>query len=131
MVFFIDSSVFIAHANSNDIHHEKAKHIFRHIKKYGTAITSDYIFDEVISVLYRKTNRGNAIHYGKLLLDAEIFLAGIDKKDFHNAWLLFQEKNTLNFTDCTTLAFMKRYSIQYIATFDKEFHGKGVKIIEE
>ena len=56
-MIFIDSSVFIAYANTKDFHHEKAVEIFGNVAEgvYGKALFSDYIFTEVVTVMLLKT----------------------------------------------------------------------------
>jgi uncharacterized protein len=130
MTIFIDSSVFCAFANKRDVHHKNAVEIIRNCVKseYGKPITTDYVFDEIISVITRRTNRDNAIKFGVTLLDSEIFIAKIDATTFEKSWNIFKKEKNFNFTDCSILSFMKTFQIKKLATFDKEF--KRIKWIE-
>ncbi len=123
MTLFVDSSVFIAYANSSDVHHENAVKIIRKLKEgsFGDGITTDYIFDEVVSVIMRKVNKKESILFGQHLLNSEILLLPIDSVVFEEAWKLFQKEKLLSFTDSSSVAFMKLYGITVIATFDKAF----------
>lgn len=130
MAVFVDASVFCAYANLDDIHHKKAKNIIEKIAagKYGKAVTTDYIFDETVTVVLRKTNKKNALEVGNVILNSELLIAQIDSLLFQKAWRIFQKKDDFSFTDCTILAFMKVFGIRKIATFDKAF--KKIKEIE-
>lgn len=123
MTIFVDASVFCAYANLDDVHHQKAKKIMNNIVsgKYGHGITTDYIFDETVTVVLRRIDKKNAAEVGNLILHSEINLVGIDPMAFQRAWELFQKTENLSFTDCTSIAFMRMFGIQNIATFDKEF----------
>jgi len=115
------------------MHHEKSKKIIKEIvsKNYGKPIITDYIFDEVVSVILRKKGKNLSIELGKYLLASEFLLVRINEMIFNNAWKLFQEKNSFNFTDCTTLEFMNFFEIDKIATFDKEFMNlKRISVID-
>ena len=123
MTIFIDASVFCAYANKDDVHHEKAVIIINDVVagKYEKAITTDYVFDEVVTVVLRRSNKRNAVEIGGLLLGSEVFMAKIDASIFQQAWKFFKEHEGLSFTDCTIVAFMKSFSIDSLATFDKSF----------
>ncbi|MBI2546771.1 type II toxin-antitoxin system VapC family toxin [Candidatus Woesearchaeota archaeon] len=125
MAILIDASVFCAYANSRDVHHARAQGIFQEIisGKHGTAITTDYLFDETVSVINRKSSRENAVEAGKLILGSEILMAKIDNLCFQKSWELFQGNKDLSFTDCTNVAFMRIFGIKKIATFDRGFRS--------
>jgi len=134
MAVFIDSSVLCAFANERDVHHKNAVKIFEDVihGKYGKPITTDYIFDEIMSVTIRRTNRRTAVLLGTTLLNSEIFIAKIDAGAFQKAWELFKDVTEFNFTDCTILSFMKSFEIKKLATFDKAFKKiKWLEVIEK
>src|SRR3989338_4494526 len=107
MVLFIDSSVFVAYANSSDVHHESAVKIMEKLQEgsLGEAVTSDYIFDEVVSVMMRKISKKESILFGQHILNSEILLLPIDSVLFEEAWKLFQKEDLLSFTDSSSVAF--------------------------
>ena len=99
---------------------------------HGMPVTTDYIFDETLTVLMRKANKSVAIDVGDLILNSEIIFVEIDKIVFEAAWKIFQETKSLSFTDCTNIAFMHMFGIKYIATFDKGFKNiKGIKVVDK
>ncbi len=134
MAIVIDASVFCAYANAKDIHHHNSKKIFSDIlsKKYGEAILTDYLFDEIVSVIFRKTNKKTATEIGNVILNSEVFLVQIDAVVFEKAWKIFPKENSFSFTDCTTIAFNDTFGITHVATFDKEFSKlKNITVINE
>ncbi len=133
MAILLDASLFYAFKNNDDVHHKKAREIMRRIvtNVYGEPFTTNFIFDEVVSVTMRKKNKNEAKIIGKYLLDSEIHILNLDVKTFKKAWELFQGKHTLNFTDCTSVALAQLADVKYIATFDKEFKKvKGIEVID-
>ncbi|MBI5798202.1 type II toxin-antitoxin system VapC family toxin [Candidatus Woesearchaeota archaeon] len=134
MTIFIDASIFCAYANTNDVHHKKAKEILKRyiIERQEQAITSEYIFDETVTVALRKANKNLANEIGQHLLNSEYKIAKVDQICFEEAWKLFQEeKNNFSFTDCTCIILMRKLGIKQIATFDKEFKKiKEIQVID-
>ena len=132
MSILVDSSVFCAYANVRDVHHGAAKVIIGEIAsgKHGRAVTTDYIFDESVTVALRKANKKTAVELGGFILDSELLLAEINSHVFKKAWDLFRKDGALSFTDCTSVAFMSLFGISKIATFDRDFKGvKGVEVV--
>ena len=133
MAIFIDSSLFCAYANLDDIHHKKSVNIIKSIvsNKYGKAITSDYIFDESVTVAMRKANKSAAIGLGNSIIGSEVFLIKVDEIVFQRAWKIFRKTKNMSFTDCTNIAFMRVFGIERIATFDKAFKSiKGIEVVD-
>ena len=133
MAIFIDASVLVAFANEDDIHNKKAIKIINSVvlNEYGQALTTDYIFDEAVSVTLRKSNKKNAKELGNYVLNSEIYIAKVDTLIFQEAWRLFEKLEDFSFTDCTIIAFMKTFDIKNLATFDKEFKKlQWINVIE-
>lgn len=133
-MIFIDSSVFIAYYREEDTNHKKAVEIFKRVDKgeFGKAASSDYIFDESVTVtLVRTKNTKKAIALGGLILRGTILLK-VHEHIFNEAWKLFKENELgLSFTDCTTLATMQYAGIQHLATFDRAFRKvEGIEVVE-
>ncbi len=124
-MILLDSSLVIAYSNKSDENHDRALGIVEDIAKdkYGTPVITDYIFDEIITVMAIKTkDLSRVVESGNKLLEANILLR-IDELIFHKAWEIFkdQQKANLSFTDCTTIATCKANGISNLATFDEDF----------
>ena len=133
MAIFVDASLFYAYINIDDVHHKRAKKVMEDIVsgKYGKPVTSDYIFDESVTVTMRKADKERALNLGNLIINSEVILIQVSEPVFQRAWKLFEKAEGLSFTDCTNLAFMKTFGIERIATFDKAFsRDKGVKVVD-
>ncbi|MBS7654970.1 type II toxin-antitoxin system VapC family toxin [Candidatus Bathyarchaeota archaeon] len=128
-MILLDSSFIIAYSNEVDENHNKAFQIAKDIDLgiYGAPVITDYIFDEVVTVMLIKVkNLMKVIELGEALLNATILLE-VDKDSFNLAWDVFkaQLKPSLSFTDCTSIALCRINGISNIATFDKKFYELG------
>jgi len=130
MSIFIDTGVFVAFHNTQDVNHKKAKETINNIikGKLGSAYTSDYIFDEAVTTtLVRTKNHETALTVGKMiqgeLSSPFIKILEVNSSSFKDAWKLFSRfaKKGLSFTDCTSIALIKSHNIEKIASFDKDF----------
>lgn len=133
MAILIDASVFCAYANLKDVHHSHSNQIIEDVVsgKYGDAVITDYIFDEIVTVVARKVHKEKAIQIGKFLLNSEVILTRVNTLVFEKAWEVFNGAANLSFTDCTCVAFMQLFEVKKIATFDKEFWKMGgVEIVD-
>src|SRR3989338_3485370 len=113
MAILMDASVFCAYANLKDVHHSHSKQIIEDVVsgKYGDAVITDYIFDEIVTVVARKVHKEKAVQIGKFLLSSEVILTRINALVFEKAWELFNGAANLSFTDCTCVAFMQIFGI--------------------
>jgi len=128
---FLDASYFLALYNEDDIHHKKVLILANKIdsNEYGRAITSDDVFDEVVSVALRKFGKEKAQIFGKQIISSTIIIHG-DNHIFDAALKLFNSsKDSFSFTDCTSQAIMDLGQIEYIATFDKLFENSNFKVV--
>ncbi len=132
MGVFLDTGVFIAFHNTRDTNHNRALELIRDIVngELGTAYTSDYIFDEAITVALVRTRKPeNAIAVGKMILGelTTPFLAilRVGDEEFKEAWRIFPRYTgrRLSFTDCTSIALMRARGIENIVSFDTDFDG--------
>jgi predicted nucleic acid-binding protein len=130
-MIFIDTNAFVAYYNKRDVHHERSLVLIKRAMEgyYGKVFTSDYIFDESVTVtLVRTKDIKRAIALGEYILNSEINLLNVDEKCFFESWNLF-EKVKMSFTDCTCLLLMKLYGIGNIMTFDMGFRDKEIEVV--
>lgn len=117
-----------------DTNHEKAVSIMEEIisGKHGNAITSEYIFDETVTVvLVRSKSLESAVKAGNLI-KASIPVLGVDSNIFEASWNRFRNQNDtrFSFTDCTIIEIVETNHIDKLATFDREFErGNGFKVV--
>ncbi len=131
-MIFIDANIFIACDNKDDVHHNRAQKLFQEIEngKYGHYFTSDYIFNEVVGVTFRKLGKERARVLGTQIIHS-IPMINVDDHLLKQSWNAFSESNSkLNLVDFTNVTICKIAKAENIATFDKEFLKEGdLKVI--
>ena len=92
--------------------------------------TSDYIFDEAVTVALARTGRADvAKSVGQLILgdgyDTLFSLYFTGEQVFNEAWKLFgiYSKRGLSFTDTVSLALIEMHGLDAILSFDSDFDG--------
>ncbi len=137
MSIFLDTGVFVAFHNEQDANHERAKVIISRVVKgeFGAAYTSDYVFDECVTLALARTGRSEvAVQVGRVILGEVakpfVIILRVGEDAFGNAWGLFPKysKRGLSFTDCTSLSLMKIRNVDRIASFDSSFDGMVTRI---
>lgn len=132
MTVFIDSGIFVAFHNTKDSNNRRALEHIREIVagRLGPAYTSDYIFDEAVTVTLVRTRRPKiALNVGRMILSelTKPFLTilTVNAEAFKEAWKLFPRYagRGLSFTDCTSIALMRMRNIESILSFDADFDG--------
>jgi len=123
---FIDSCVFVAYYNRRDTHHKAAVELIEKgvAGDFGELYTSDYVFDETVTVTLVKAGLKAAVELGGYMLDSELELLEVDKDAFTAAWEMFKTLK-MSFTDCTNVAVMRLHGIEEILTFDRGFKKVG------
>lgn len=131
-MIFIDANIFLAYDNLSDANHKRALKIFEELEsgKFGDYFTSDYVFNEIVGVTFRKKGKERAVLVGEQVLKSVLMIT-IDDHLLKEAWKIFSAtKLNLNLVDCTNLATMKVAGAEFIATLDKEFiQVKGIEVI--
>ena len=133
-MIFLDTSFIIAFELDNDAHHDAAMKLLPRVLLHDQEMTavSDYVIDESVTVtLARTKNAANAVRLGEQLQQS-CAMYQVDAPTFKNAWDMFRtQKNTmLSFTDCTTIALMRKNNITRLATFDQEFRKiAGISVV--
>ena len=142
MSIFIDTGVFVGYINNKDEHHDVAVNLLEDImrNRYRAPFTSDYIFDEAVTVaLYRTRDSRKAIDVGELIIGNKekgiaqfVNILPVSKIVFNEAWKIFLKytKKMLSFTDCTSIALIKEREMDYIASFDEDFNGIVNRVAE-
>lgn len=136
---FVDTGVFAAYVIEQDSNHERAVQILSEcmIGTHGPVLTSDFIYDETLTLTLSRTHRcDTSIRAHKLILGDEgelprfVHLLRVDDTIRKLAYSEFQTtcKDGLSFTDTTTLVLMKVHEIPTMATFDSHFRGRATVI---
>lgn len=131
-MIFLDASFIVAYINAKDQNHERAVEIAKEIDAglHGPQVISEYILDEVMTVLLARTKDYElAVATGKTLRKY-IFIRS-DEDLLERTWETFsnQRKPYLSFTDCSTMAICEGVRIAKLATFDKTLAEKSGLVI--
>ncbi|MDQ7066448.1 MAG: type II toxin-antitoxin system VapC family toxin [candidate division KSB1 bacterium] len=133
-LYFLDTSFLCAYFNQADSNHHQARDIYRNLSTNNNFqfIITDYIFDEIVTLLMKRTTKHQAIEYSRLLLDEPVFtLFKINQGIFLKAWELFEktEDKLWSFTDCTSFIVIQELGIQTALSFDRHFRQFGIRIL--
>lgn len=132
MRIFLDTSFLVAFYNTRDQHHNQARTFIAETDRDISFVISDYIFDEILTVLLVRGGKFLSIEVGQLIVDDDrIDLLSINEQVFQKAWLVyhrFQDKEW-SFTDCTSYVLMKNLSIMTGASFDEHFKQFGFRTV--
>ena len=122
MSIFLDTSYLIAVSDKRDINHERAKNIQEKLETLGTVFISGQVFGEIVTFFNAEQGALKARHIGAKIIESDTEIINIDFGLFQKSWQLFNQREKLSFTDCSTIAVMREYGIKNIVTFDSGFN---------
>ena len=126
---FVDTSAFFAIENERDRHHGKALETRDELMSRGERlITSDYILDEVYTLIRMRVGHRPAVDFGDSIRASRfIRIEPVTPADFETAWRIFKryDDKPFSFTDCTSFALMERLKIGSAFVFDRNFREYG------
>ena len=119
---FVDTGAWVALFVEADAQHRAARAWIG--SNRDRLITSDYIVDEVLTLISARFRRQTAIRAGHVLFGQG--LAGLTQladEDKERAWGIFRSHDDKgwSFTDCTSLALMQRLGVSSAFAFDRHF----------
>lgn len=125
---FIDSGVFFAACSLRDVYHDQAVKLLEKALRgeYGVLYTSDYIFDETVTLTRVRTRSIKAaLLVGESILGSRVRVLRVERDIFDSAWEIFKQYQDRNFsfTDCTSIALVREHKIDIILSFDDSFDG--------
>lgn len=123
---FVDTSGWYALVDASDPDHDRARDWFT--KNRLPLITTDYIFDETLTLIRTSLGHGKAVKFAEKLLASRLAqLISVTEEDKERAWEIFQkyDDKVLSFTDCTSFAVMERLGLDTAFTVDHDFKALG------
>lgn len=128
MSVFVDTGAFLAYRNQKDRYHEIALKRFREALKgkYGQIYTSDYIYDEALTLALARTNNiAVAIDIAEVILSPRIKMVFIDAQLLERSTKTFKQYSgrNLSFTDAVSIEIMNELDIEKYFGFDSHFNG--------
>lgn len=127
---FVDTSAWLGFANRNDADHRRVKRAFAGFP--GRLVTSDFVFDETVTLCSSRLGHAFARLVGDALQDADtVDLVRISADDETRAWALFAERGDkrYSFTDCTSFVLMRRLGITQAVSLDADFAREGFVVL--
>ena len=135
-LIFLDTSLLVAYYNADDVNHSDARELVKEMEgRKVSLLTSDYIFDETLTVILVRVGKQKAIEVCNALLkdiEAEnIKLMLVDEEVFRKATEIFTRfvDKEWSFTDCTSYILMKDAGITKGASFDEHFRQFGFEVL--
>jgi len=128
MSVFVDTGTFLAYRNQKDRYHEIALKLFREALKgkYGQIYTSDYVYDEALTLALTRTNNiAVAMDMAEVILSPRIKMVFIDAQLLERSTKTFKQYSgrNLSFTDAVSIEIMNELDIEKYLGFDSHFNG--------
>ena len=126
MSVFVDTGAWFAYFVRRDSDHHSARSWVS--ANESPLVTSDYILDELFTLLKIRESHVVAVAAGKVLIEERICqIIKITPEDFTRAWAIFVQfrDKGWSFTDCTSKVIMERLNISTAFSFDEHFEQFG------
>jgi len=130
---FVDTAGWVAYFNKRDSNHIEALKRWKLLRKEKIIlVTTDYILDEMITLLKARRNTDTALRSVEAILSSKLVrITRISDDIFTSTLSIFRkyEEHQFSFTDCTSFEVMNRMRIKNVFTFDSDFKKAGFEII--
>ena len=126
---FVDTSAWFAFANRADPEHEEVRRLLRQFD--GRLVTSNFVFDELVTLCQARAGHALAGRVGAVLLDPEVVdLVRLTPVDEQRAWALFlaRPEQGYSFTDCSSFVLLRRLALTRVAALDEDFAREGFSL---
>ena len=119
---FVDTGAWYALVDKNDPDHKEAAFFMKDNKL--PLLTTNFVFDETVTLLRNRLGWGVAGEFGQRLKDSRfVSLIAVKDEDEEKAWEIFlrYKDKDFSYTDCASFAVMERLKIDTAFTFDSHF----------
>ncbi len=131
---FVDTWGWMALGHRRDPQHAEVRRTYEALRRHGIPIwTSDYVLDELITLLFRREVFAEAVRFVAGIMAAQAVgharIERVTPERFFEAWELrkrFHDKPTLSFTDLTSMVIMGERGIHQVLTGDEHFVQVGM-----
>lgn len=127
---FVDTGAWYALMDKGDRHHQNATDFL--LNNSLPLLTTNFIFDETITLLRTRHGWNTAKEFGRKLKDSDFAsLMAVREEDEERAWEIFLKYNDHDFsyTDCTSFAVMQRMKVDTAFTFDGHFETMKFHVV--
>lgn len=131
---FIDTWGWVALGNRSEKHHEEVMKAYKEFRNRRMKVyTSDYVLDELITLLFRREKFSQAVRFTESVFSSaklgHVIIERITTERFGDAWKLrkkYQDKPGISFTDLTSMVVMTEKGITDVLTDDDHFLQVGL-----
>ena len=131
-MIFIDTGAFLARYIERDQFHQRATEHWQVLQNDGRrCFTSNFVLDETITLLARRSTYQFAAERARNLFDSKsLFILRPDETDELGALELFQKygDQSVSFTDCVSFVLMEKQNIKTAFSFDRHFTIAGFNV---
>jgi predicted nucleic acid-binding protein len=127
---FVDTGAWFAFLNAADPDHEAVAEAIGAWD--GRLLTTDYVFDELVTLCRHRVGHQAACAAGEALRCATVtMLVSVEPRDIEQAWKRFTREadKSYSFTDCTSFAVMRRLGLGKAAAVDPDFRRAGFETL--
>jgi predicted nucleic acid-binding protein len=129
---FVDTSAWFALTHRRDSAHRRALRVWKELRRQPTRlVTSDYVFDETITLTRVRAGHAAACRLGSFLLRSRVVeITEVTPQVRAGAWELFvrQADMEFSFTDCTSFVIMRELDLHDAFAFDEHFAQMGFRV---
>ena len=125
---FVDSSGFLAGANSNDAFHEEAQAVRRRTtNERWITYTTNFVVAEAHALFISRLGQRHATEFLRQIRQSNtsIVRVSIEDEERADAIVFGYRDKVFSFTDATSFAVMERLGIPYAFAFDRNFAQYG------
>jgi predicted nucleic acid-binding protein len=135
---FVDTWGWMALGHRREPRHREIRAYYQQLRaQHSVVYTSDYVLDEVITLLFRRAVFAEAMRFLEGLFTAaergHLRIERITSARFSSAWGLrqrFQDKPRISFTDLTSMIIMQEHDVRQIVTEDEHFFHVGMGFLK-
>lgn len=133
-MIFVDTSAWLALADSNDRDHQAAREFQRLLIRgdFGKQVTTNYVLAETVTMIRRRLGVAAAGTFSAgISQGAGIGIFWIEPVHHHEAidLLTSHRDKTWSVTDCTSFIIMRSLEIRDAFTFDGDFGKAGFRVL--
>lgn len=126
---FADTSALYELIDENARHHREVADFVRENAPNIRLIITDYVFDELVTLVMTKLGKSYAVRMGERLLSSEFCsIVKVEQEDLKAAWEVFcrYRDKEWSFTDCTSFRNYEAPGYQRSPDHRQEFRSDGV-----
>lgn len=136
---FIDTWGWLVLADRRDPAHRRVRRLYQAFaRRGGLCVTSDYVLDEVMTLLFRRAPFLPTKAFTEAIFAAveagAVDLQRVTADRFHRAWdfrVRYADKPLISFTDLTSFVIMTEAGVRDVLTEDRHFGlvGLGLRCV--